>query len=54
MSLKTEWPYGGGAIIIRKTVQCKLTCISMISKQIVCILLTFSDICIMLCYIYAM
>ena len=45
-------PYGGCAIIIKKTVRCKLTCVSTISKRIVCILLTFGDICIMLCYIY--
>ena len=44
--------YGGCAIIIKKTLQCKLTCVSTISKIIVCILLTVGDICIMLCCIY--
>ena len=46
-------PYGGCAIIIKKTVQCKnCTSVSTISKRIVCILLTLGDICIMLCSIY--
>ena len=45
-------PYGGCAIIVKKTVRCKLTCVSTISKRIVCILLTFGDICIMLCSMY--
>ena len=46
------WSYGGCAIIIKKTARCKLTCVSTISKRIVCILLTFGDICIMLYSIY--
>ena len=45
-------PYGGYAIIIKRTVRCKLTCVSTISKRIVCILLTFGDICIILGSIY--
>ena len=35
----------------KETVRYKLTCVSTISKRIVCILLTFGDICIMLCSI---
>ena len=48
--------YGDCTIIIKKTIQCKLTYVSTIIKRIVCILLTFGDLCIMLCsiYIYAM
>ena len=44
--------YGGCTIIIKKTVRCKLTCVSTISKRIVCIKMTFGYICIMLCSIY--
>ena len=45
-------PYGGCAIIIKENVRYKLTFVSTVSKRIVCILLTFGDICIMVCSIY--
>ena len=44
--------YGGCAIVLKKSLTCKLTPIETISNRIVCVLMELSDVSILLISIY--
>ena len=52
LSIAQGRPYGGCAIVLKKSLTCKLTPIETISNRIVCVLMKLSDVSILLISIY--
>ena len=52
LSIAQGRPYGGCAIVLKKSLTCKLTPIETISNRIVCVLMELSDVSILLISIY--